>query len=46
MTASSTACNTLQVMSMSVQYVLELESAASTPDGEYLGGWEATVLYI
>jgi len=46
MTASSTACNTLQVMSMSVKYVLELESAASTPDGDYLGGWEATVLYM
>ena len=28
----------LRVMSMSVQYVLELESAACTPDGEYLGG--------
>jgi len=33
-------------MSMSVKYVLELESAASTPDGDYLGGWEATVLYM
>jgi hypothetical protein len=46
MIASSTACYKLQVMSMSVQYVLELESAASTPDGEYLGGCEATILYI
>jgi hypothetical protein len=33
MTASSTASVTLGVMLMSVQYVLELGSAASTPDG-------------
>jgi hypothetical protein len=38
MIASSTACDMLRVISMSVQYVLELESAACTPDGEYLGG--------
>lgn len=38
MIASSTACDMLRVMSMSVLYVLELESAACTPDGEYLGG--------
>jgi hypothetical protein len=37
MIASSTACDMLRVMSMSVLYVLELESAACTPDGEYLG---------
>lgn len=34
MIASSTACDMLREMLMSVQYVLELESAASTPDGK------------
>jgi hypothetical protein len=32
MIASSTACGMLGVLLMSVQYVPELESAASTPD--------------
>ena len=46
MIASSTACNTLLVTSMSVKYVLELESAASTPDGDYLGGHSSLYEYM
>jgi hypothetical protein len=44
MTASSTASVTLGVMLMSVQYVLELGSAAYTPDGRV--PWRLLILSI
>jgi hypothetical protein len=36
----------LRVMSMSVQCVLEPESAACTPDGAYLGGTSILLPFI